>query len=90
MTRVTTDRLILEVMATRSGTTFIAREIKELLRQTYDRGVSAKSVSKNLILLNEEHPMMSRRETTNQEKGLYNCRYIYAWANFDPKTGEVV
>ena len=87
--RITTDQLVLELMAARSGTTLLAREVKDILRETYNRGASAKSISKTLILLDEDYPMMNRRETTNPEKALYNCRYIYAWAKFDPETGEV-
>ena len=87
--RISTDQLVLELMAARSGTTLLAREIKDILRETYSRGASAKSISKTLILLDEDYPMMNRRETTNPEKALYNCRYIYLYGHFDPTTGKV-
>ena len=76
-------------MAARSGSMYLAREIGYMLRDIYDRGASSKSISKTLILLDEDYPMMNRRETTNKEKGLYNCRYIYMYGYFDPETGEV-
>ena len=80
--RIPTDDLVLELMAARSGTTYLAREIGYMLRDIYDRGASSKSISKTLILLDEDYPLMSRRETTNKEKSLYNCRYIYLWGQF--------
>ena len=89
MPRIPTSSLITELMAARSGTAYLAREIAYILRDTYQRGASPKSISKTLILLEEDHEMMKRRETTNAEKALYNTRYIYGWANFDPETGEV-
>jgi len=76
-------------MAARSGTILLAREVQDILRTTYDRGASAKSISKTLILLDEDHDLMNRRETTNKEKALFNCRYMYLFGYFDPTTGEV-
>jgi len=34
--------------------------------------------------------MISRRETSNKEKSLYNVRYIYLHGHFNPETGEVM
>ena len=87
--RIPTDQLVLELMAARSGTILLAREVQDILRTTYDRGASAKSISKTLILLDEDHDLMNRRETTNKEKALYNCRFVYLFGYFDPTTGEV-
>jgi len=86
---LSTDQLVLEIMAARSGTILLAREVSQILRTVYDKEASSKSISKSLVLLDEDHDFMNRRETTNREKALYNCRYIYAWGIFDPKTGEV-
>jgi len=33
--------------------------------------------------------MISRRETSNKEKSLFNVRFIYLHGKFDPVTGEV-
>ena len=87
--RIPTNKLILEAMAARSGTALVAREVKHILRETYGRGASAKSVSKSLLVLEDEHPMVNRRETTSREKGLFNCRYLYLYGFFNPDTGEV-
>jgi len=89
MPRIPTDQLITELMAVRSGTTLLAREVASTLNQVYKRQASPKSISKTLILLDEDHEMLNRRQTTNQEKALYNCRYIYVYGYFDPETGEV-
>lgn len=83
MPRVPTRLLITELMAARSGTALLAREVARILKDTYNRDTSPKSASKTLILLDEDHPMLNRRETTNKEKALYNCRYIYKWGNFE-------
>lgn len=90
MPRIATSSLITELMAARSGTAYLAREIGQILRRTYRRDASPKSISKTLILLEEDHELMKRRETTNAEKALYNCRYIYLHGHFDPETGEVM
>ena len=87
--RVETNDLILEALAIRSGTMLIAREVKDILRDHYSRGVSAKSVSKSLILLDDEYPMVNRRATTSSEKALFNCRYMYLYGFFNPENGEV-
>jgi len=86
---LSTDDLVLEIMAARSGTMLLAREVSQILRTVYNKEASSKSISKSLILLDEDHEFMSRRETTNREKALYNCRYVYLWGNFSPTTGEV-
>lgn len=76
-------------MAARSGTTLLAREIGHILYNVYNRAASPKSISKTLILLDQDHTMLNRRQTTNQEKAAYNCRYIYIHGKFHPETGEV-
>ena len=86
---LSTDELVLEIMAARSGTMLLAREVSQILRSVYNKEASSKSISKSLILLDEDNDFMNRRETTNKEKALYNCRYVYAWGIFDPTTGEV-
>lgn len=83
MGRIHTSSLITELMAARSGTAYLAREIAQILSTTYRRDASPKSISKTLILLEEDHEMMKRRETTNKEKALYNCRFLYKWGTFD-------
>lgn len=87
--RPQTDQLIVEAMAARSGVTFIAHELSDVLRRIYNREASPKSVSQSLIVLNEDYEMLSKRCTTNHERGLYGCRYVYLWGRFNPNTGEV-
>ena len=86
MTRTTTPQLILEIMATRSGTTYLAREIGQILSNVYNRGASPKSISKQLLQLTTENPMIKRRQTTNKEKASFNCRFIYKWGLWDEPT----
>jgi len=86
---LSTDELVLEIMAARSGTMLLAREVSQILRSVYNKEASSKSISKSLILLDEDNDFMNRRETTNKEKALYNCRYVYLFGYFDPITGEV-
>ena len=86
---LSTDELVLEIMAARSGTMLLAREVSQILRTVYNKEASSKSISKSLILLDEDNDFMNRRETTNREKALFNCRYVYLWGNFCPTTGEV-
>jgi len=83
MPRIQTDSLITELMAARSGITLLAREIGHILHTVYNRPASPKSISKTLILLDQDHTMLNRRQTTNQEKASYNCRYIYKWGHFN-------
>jgi len=83
MPRITTATLITELLAARSGTIYLAREIAHILRNTYQRSASPKSISKTLILLEEDQPMVQRRKTTNKEKALYNTKFIYGHINFD-------
>jgi len=90
MGRVTTDDLITELMVARSGEALLAREVSSILKFTYNREASPKSVSKSLILLDEDYDMLNRRETSNAEKAMYNCRYIYAWAKFNSKDGNIL
>jgi hypothetical protein len=87
--KAATSQLVVETLAGRSGVAFIAHEISDLLRSVYNREASPKSVSQSLIVLVEDYDMISKRGTTNHERGLYGCRYIYLWGRFDPKTGEV-
>lgn len=87
MGRTTVEQLITEILASNSGTTFLAREIGHKLSETYGRQASPKSVSKRLLLLEEDYPMINRRPTTNREKAHYNCRYIYTWGTFTIKSG---
>ena len=88
MPRIQTSSLITELLAARSGTAYLAREIAQILRNTYSRSASPKSISKTLILLEEDQTWIKRRETTNAEKAAYNCRYIYGWLKWNPETGE--
>ena len=80
--RVETNSLIVEVMATRSGTSMLAREIGHHLSTVYDRGISPKAISKRILSLEDQHPLLIRRATTNEEKALYNCRFIYKWGQW--------
>ncbi|GAG49131.1 unnamed protein product [marine sediment metagenome] len=77
--RASTDDLIVEVLAARSGTTMLAREIGHHLSTVYDRGISPKAISKRLRTLEDEYPLLNRKATTNKEKALYNVRWIYLW-----------
>lgn len=80
--RADTNTLIAEVMAARSGTTMLAREIGHHLSTVYNRGLSPKAISKRLRTLEDEYPMLNRKATTNQEKALYNVRWIYLWGTW--------
>ena len=83
--RVTTNNLIVEVMAARSGTSLLAREIGHHLSTVYNRGISPKAISKRILALEDDYPLLRRRPTTNDEKARYNCRYMYLWGNWTNK-----
>ena len=76
-------------MSARSGTEYIAREVGFMINRVYGRTASNKSISQMMIRLDDEHPMLNRRDTTDKEKALYNCRKVYAWALFGPN-GEIM
>ena len=80
--RADMNNLIVEVLAARSGTTMLAREIGHHLSTVYDRGISPKAISKRLRTLEDEYPMLNRKATTNREKALYNVRWIYKWGTW--------
>ena len=80
--RVTINDLIVELMAARSGTSLLAREIGHHLSHVYKRGLSSKAISKRIIILEDDYPLLNRRPTTNEEKARYNCRFIYGWKYF--------
>jgi len=88
MPRIPTSQLIAETMITRSGTTLLAREVAHTLRTTYNRQTSVKSISKTLLRLEDQYPLLNRRPTTNQEKARYNTRYIYLWGHFNEDLNE--
>jgi len=69
-------------MATRSGRVFLAREIGQHLDNIYNRQASPKSISKRLLQLTDEYPLLNRRPTDNDEKARYNCRFTYKWGHY--------
>jgi len=87
--RLTNDELVLEAAAARSGVTLLAREISQILREVYNRELSPKSVSKSMAYLCTVNDFVNSRRATGREKSLYNCKMIYLFGFFDPKTGEV-
>ena len=81
--RATNEQLVLETMVLNSGQTFLARDVAYYLETIYDRCISSKSASKILLKLEDDYNWVNRRTTTKEERGIYNCRYIYLWGWFE-------
>jgi len=77
-------QFIAEALAARPAEPLVARDISNILANIYNHHVSAKTVSKVIIKIEDLHPEVTRIPHSPSEAALRGCRYSYTWTPRDP------
>lgn len=74
------QRNLVEVFSLNSGVALLARDLAALLRETYGRTASTKSIGRNLSQVIEDHPNIQRTLLQPPHRNQLNANYTYQWA----------